>query len=77
MLGDQIVRLNEFKRRWPVVTVTPPDCTYSGCGRWVAWWPEENGSSTISRYELFDLLDELERRGFPVTDRHGAAGERP
>lgn len=77
MLGDQIVRLNEFKRRWPIVTVTPPDDTYGYVGRWIATWPEEKGSSTVTRYELFDLLDELERRGFPVNDRRGGSGERP
>lgn len=60
--ADQVLRLNEFKKRWPVVTICPP-ASYNG--RWVAEWPEENGSSTVTRYELGELLDVLQERFEP------------
>jgi hypothetical protein len=61
--ADQVGRQNAFQEAHPDVKITPPPDTY---GRWAAAWDEPNGSTTITRYELSDLLDELERRFAPV-----------
>lgn len=62
-MTDQVARKLAFEEAHPDVTITPPPDTY---GRWTAKWEQPNGSTTITRYELVDLLDELGRL-FPVT----------
>jgi GTP-dependent phosphoenolpyruvate carboxykinase len=56
---DEAQRRLEFSAAHPEVRFTSPPHDY---GRWTGEWDEPNGSTTITRYKLTDLLDELEKR---------------
>jgi len=56
---DQVVRRMTFSAAHPEVAFAFQRST----GRWEATYPDgENGTQTISRLELRELLDELEER---------------
>jgi hypothetical protein len=50
---DQVPRLMEFRTHHPEITIKLD-------GFWRAIVPAENGQTVISRYELRDVLDELD-----------------
>jgi hypothetical protein len=57
---DQVVRLEAFRRRNPGVMIQSP--RQAGGRDWIASWDEEEGSMTITRPELRDVLDIVEER---------------
>jgi hypothetical protein len=59
-ISDQVVRLEQFRRRCPGVTILSPRQT--GTRDWFAEWDEQNGSTTVTRPELRQVLDILEER---------------
>lgn len=59
---DHVIRREHFQERHPEVTILSP--RQVGGSQWLATWDEANGSTTITRRELRDLLDALELR-FP------------
>lgn len=69
---DQVLRKERFLRAHPSVGISSP--RQLGGSEWVATWDEENGSTTIHRFELRDVLDVLEDR-FGVPD--GSESESP
>lgn len=61
---DQVIRKERFLHAYPSVEIHSP--RKMGGNEWVATWDEENGSNTITRFELRDILDILEDRfGMP------------
>jgi hypothetical protein len=64
---DQVKRRERFQRHNPSVTILSP--RQLGGRKWVASWDEETGSTTITRFELRDVLDVLEDRfGVPESN---------
>jgi hypothetical protein len=61
-LVDQVLRLEQFRHDYPGVMVMSPIA--AGGREWVASWDEENGSTTVTRMELREVLDILDKR-FP------------
>jgi hypothetical protein len=57
---DQVLRKERFMRANPSVAILSP--RQLGGREWVATWDEENGSNTVTRFELRDVLDILEER---------------
>lgn len=57
---DQVLRREMFQKAHPSVEIHSP--RQMGGREWVATWDEENGSTTITRFELRDILDVLEDR---------------
>lgn len=55
---DQVLRLEEFRRRHPSVEIASP--RQNETPAWSAIWDTERGYDQISRYELRTLLDNLE-----------------
>lgn len=64
---DQIVRLEDFRKRHPGVEITSP--RQNGATAWKAIVDTETGYDEINRFELRDVLDILEARfGTPGTE---------
>jgi hypothetical protein len=57
---DQVLRRERFQRANPTVQILSP--RQLGGRDWVATWDEEQGSTTVHRFELRDVLDVLEER---------------
>jgi len=51
---DQVLRLNRYRRDHPGVAIN------AGPGFWQAQIPQHNGEQIITRYQLRELLDELD-----------------
>lgn len=63
---DQVLRREAFHKDYPSVTILSPRAL--GGSEWLASWEEENGSMTITRSELRDILDILDQRFPPKTE---------
>ena len=57
---DQVKRLNAFRKAHPAADISSP--RQNGLRAWQATWSEAGISTTVTRLELRDLLDELDRR---------------
>jgi hypothetical protein len=67
-----VKRQKRFLRANPSVAIHSPRQT--GKIEWLATWDQENGSTTITRYELRSILDVLEER-FGVPGKDGSESE--
>jgi hypothetical protein len=57
---DQVMRLREFRKARPDVEISSPRQNASRA--WKAVFGEANGYTEINRFELRELLDDLEKR---------------
>ena len=63
---DQVVRLEAFRKSHPSVEITSP--RQNGTRAWKAIWDTEHGYDEINRFDLSQMLNQLEDKFDTVTE---------